>query len=60
MINAGVDMFCFGNNLVYDPDIVKKVYAIIGELLDEDLITINQIETAYNRILKLKLQIGLS
>lgn len=60
MINAGVDMFCFGNNLVYDPDIVKKVYAIIGELLDENLITINQIETAYNRILKLKLQIGLA
>ena len=60
MVNAGVDIFCFGNNLVYDPDIVKKVYAIMDELLKEGLITAQQIETSYNRILRLKELIGLS
>ena len=60
MVNAGVDIFCFGNNLVYDPDIVKKVYAIMDELLKEELITAPQIETSYNRILRLKELIGLS
>ena len=24
MIHAGVDVFCFGNNLIYDPEIVKR------------------------------------
>ena len=60
MVNAGIDIFCFGNNLVYDPDIVKKVYAIIDELLKEGLITAQQIETSYNRILRLKELVGLS
>ncbi len=60
MVNAGVDIFCFGNNLVYDPDIVKKVYAIMDELLKEGLITAQQIETSCNRILRLKGLIGLS
>lgn len=60
MVNAGIDIFCFGNNLVYDPDIVKKVYYIMSELLKEGLITAHQIETAYNRIMGLKALIGLS
>lgn len=60
MINAGVDIFCFGNNLVYDPNIVKKVYAVILELLDEGTVTTQQIETAYNRIIILKSMIGLA
>ena len=60
MINAGIDMFCFGNNLVYDPNIVKKVYSVTLELLGEGSITTQQIETAYQRIIKLKSMVGLA
>jgi len=59
MINAGVDIFCFGNNLIYDPNIVRKVYSIISELLDERSITANQIKKSYERIMDLKSKIGL-
>ena len=59
MINAGVDMFCFGNNLIYDPEIVHKVHSIISELLDEGLISSNQILNSYERIMNLKSKIGL-
>ena len=59
MIHAGVDMFCFGNNLIYDPDIVQKVHTIIGELLDEGSITAEQIQRSYDRVMCLKIRIGL-
>ena len=59
MINAGVDLFCFGNNLIYEPDIVHKVHSIILELLDEGSISANQIQKSFERIIKLKSRIGL-
>ncbi|MEO2186484.1 MAG: glycoside hydrolase family 3 N-terminal domain-containing protein [bacterium] len=59
MIRAGVDIFCFGNNLVFDPDIVQKVQSITLELLDERDITSNQIKKSFNRIVDLKTKIGL-
>ena len=43
MINAGVDIFCFGNNLIYDPNIVKKVHVIIKRLFDENKISENNL-----------------
>ncbi|MBL7029580.1 MAG: glycoside hydrolase family 3 protein [Candidatus Marinimicrobia bacterium] len=59
MIHAGVDIFCFGNNLVYDPDIVQKVHTNILNLLNEGAIGVQQIEQSYNRIMQLKKSIGL-
>jgi beta-N-acetylhexosaminidase len=59
MIRAGVDIFCFGNNLIFDPDIVQKVHSIALELLDERDITSNQIKKSFNRIVDLKTKIGL-
>jgi beta-N-acetylhexosaminidase len=59
MIHASVDIFCFGNNLFYDPIIVQKVHSTIVELLDERLITITQIEQSFNRTMQLKKSIGL-
>ena len=59
MIHASVDIFCFGNNLFYDPIIVHKVHSTIVELLDEGLITITQIEQSFNRTMQLKKSIGL-
>lgn len=42
-----------GSVILYDPDIVKKVYAtIMDELLKEGLITAQQIEPSRNRILR--------
>ena len=59
MIYASVDIFCFGNNLIYDPTIVQKIHSTIVELLDGGSITIAQIEKSYKRIMNLKTRIGL-
>ena len=59
MINAGVDIFCFGNNLIYDPNIVQKVHLVIERLLDKNKISENDIKKSYLRIIKIKSQINL-
>ena len=59
MINAGVDIFCFGNNLIYDPNIVQKVHLVIEKLLDKNKISENDIKKSYLRIIKIKSQINL-
>ncbi len=59
MINAGVDMFCFGNNLIYDPDIVQQVHSTISKLLDEGSVLAVQIQRSFERIMNLKSKIGL-
>jgi len=59
MINAGVDIFCFGNNLEYDPDIVKKIHHIIDDLLKRNRITISRLVKSYDRIINLKSMIGI-
>jgi beta-N-acetylhexosaminidase len=59
MIEAGVDMFCFGNNLNYDKNLLKKVFNILVELYEEKKISENQIHMAYKRIMNLKRSIGI-
>ena len=59
MINAGVDIFCFGNNLIYDPNIVQKVHLVIEKLLDKNKISENDIKKSYLIIIKIKSQINL-
>jgi|TARA_B110000091_G_scaffold213993_1_gene265336 beta-N-acetylhexosaminidase len=59
MINAGVDIFCFGNNLHYDENLLKKVFNILLELYEEKQISENQIYTSYKRIMTLKKSIGI-
>ena len=59
MINAGVDIFCFGNNLIYDPDIVEKVYITINQLLEEESISEYQLRASFNKIMNFKSIIGL-
>ena len=59
MINAGVDIFCFGNNLIYDPNIVKKVHVIIKRLFDENKISENDLKQSYQRVIKIKSMINL-
>ena len=59
MIHAGVDMFCFGNNLHYDIDLLGKVSNLLIELYEEEKITENQIYTSYKRIMTLKKSINI-
>lgn len=59
MINAGVDMFCFGNNLHYDQNLLSKVFSILIELYKEQQISEDQIHTSYKRIMSLKKSIGI-
>jgi beta-glucosidase-like glycosyl hydrolase len=59
MINAGVDIFCFGNNLIYDPDIVEKVHMTINQLLQENSISEHQLRASFQRIMNFKSIIGL-
>ncbi len=53
-ILAGADMLLFGNNLTYDPLIVRTAHGIIKELVEEGSISETRIAQSHARILKLK------
>ncbi|MCB0277957.1 MAG: glycoside hydrolase family 3 protein [Calditrichaeota bacterium] len=54
-INAGVDMLSFANNgSEFDPDITKKAFELIHQLVDEGKISAERIKQSYQRIIKLK------
>ncbi len=53
-INAGADILLFGNNLVYDPEIVKTAHGIIRVLVDSGKISKERIAESYERIMRLK------
>ncbi len=59
MVNASVDIFCFGNNLVYDRNIVKKIHITINKLLYEGKVSVNHIKKSYERIQNMKSLINL-
>lgn len=59
MVNAGVDMFCFGNNLHYESRMLEKVHNILIELYKEGEFTYERIFSSYNRIMNMKKDIGL-
>lgn len=54
IINAGVDVICLGNNLVYDQDIVPKTVKTILDLLQQGKIHYDSIAEAFHRIQHLK------
>ncbi|QGY41940.1 glycoside hydrolase family 3 [Pseudodesulfovibrio cashew] len=53
-IEAGADILLFGNNLRFDPDVVRKAHAIIRRLVDTGAIPRERIELSYSRIMSLK------
>jgi beta-N-acetylhexosaminidase len=53
-IEAGADILLFGNNLAYDPDIVKQAHGIITGLVRDGVIPVERIEQSYHRIMRLK------
>lgn len=56
-INAGVDILLYGNNLIYEKEIAKKVSMAIQSLIREKKVSIEQINKSYNRIMALKKKI---
>lgn len=53
-INAGLDMFCFGNNLLQEEVKLANVIDIIEDLVTSDHISIDRIDLSVKRILALK------
>lgn len=51
---AGVDILSFGNNAIYDPDIVPKAHKIINALIEKGEISPERIDQSYQRIMKFK------
>ena len=54
MINAGVDLFIFGNNLNYDPDLIPRAIDCLQELFKDGLIQEDRIDQSLKRIDNLK------
>lgn len=57
-LNAGVDLMVFGNNSIYDPNIVPKTHRIVKELLESGDISRKQIDASYKRIIEMKRKIN--
>lgn len=53
-LHAGIDMLVFGNNSIYDPEIVPKAHQIIKKLVKVGEISKERIDRSYNRIMKMK------
>lgn len=53
-LHAGVDILTFGNNSIYDPNIVPKAHSIIKELIDDGEISKQRIDRSYQRIMEFK------
>ena len=56
MLDAGVDLFCLGNNLIFDPSYITKVVSILSELVRSQEIACERIKESIERIKTLKLK----
>jgi beta-N-acetylhexosaminidase len=54
MLNAGIDLFCLGNNLNYDPDFIPKSISSICHLVKSGKVTEGRIRQSIDRIESLK------
>jgi len=53
-IKAGIDIFIFGNNLIYQPDIARESIETIKALVEQGRISEDRINDSYQRIKELK------
>lgn len=53
-IEAGLDMFCFGNNLLKEPVHMEKAISAIENLIEKRILTEDRIDESVDRILELK------
>jgi beta-N-acetylhexosaminidase len=54
MLNAGIDLFCLGNNLIYDPDYIPKAVSALCNLVESGKIPESRIQESIERIKTLK------
>ncbi len=54
MLHAGVDLFCLGNNLIYDPEYIPKCIDAITNLVKSKKITKSRILESINRIERMR------
>ena len=54
MINAGVDLFIFGNNLNYDPNYIPRAVEAIRSAIEKDRISLDKVNHSIERITNLK------
>ena len=54
MLNAGIDLFCLGNNLSYDKNYIPKSVLALCNLVKTDKISENRIHESINRVHALK------
>ena len=54
MLNAGIDLFCLGNNLIYDPDYIPRSIDVICDLIHSGKITEKRITESIDRINAIK------
>ena len=54
MLNAGVDLFCLGNNLIYDPDYIPKAIKAMKDLVVTKKISEERIAMSIERINTIK------
>jgi beta-N-acetylhexosaminidase len=53
-LRAGLDVFVFGNNQRYEPDLAEKAHALLLRLYREGKVGRERLEASYGRILRLK------
>ena len=59
MLNAGVDLFCLGNNLIYDPDYIPNAIRAVCNLISSSKIKKARIEQSIDKIELLKSNYGI-
>lgn len=58
-IDAGVDVFTFANNVIYQPDVGRRAIGVIKRLVEEGRVSESRIDESYRRVLALKTKMGL-
>ena len=59
MLDAGVDLFCLGNNLIYDPDYIPNAIKSVCDLISAGKIKKTRIEQSIDKIELLKSNYGI-
>lgn len=57
-LKSGVDILLFGNNLQYDPQVVRRAVTVIKQLLTNGRLSPERIDQSYRRIMQLKGRLG--
>lgn len=58
-IEAGVDVFTFANNVIYQPEVGRRAIAVIKQFVSDGKISEERIDESYQRIMAMKRKMGL-